>query len=407
MSALDVLLESTRVGRLESFDEWQHRFSFDTTWLTNPARPVLGQIFENLAPRDLESTGTLPCWFDHLLPPSGSPLRHTVSQQIGVEDDDDFALLEFLGSDLPGAVMLIPCAPGPAPEPPTPTRSAVERTLLFSLAGMQWKLSLREQNGKLALPLRGETGSVIAKFPNNTYQDLPRVEMATMLWAKRSGIEVPPIRLAQTSDIENLPDGIPVGDGTIYVIERFDRRPGGVRIHIEDFGQVLDRPADQDQIYKARYEHLAAFLSYLPGDDLRAFCERLVFCILSGNTDAHVKNWSIIYPDGRHPRLAPAYDLVSTILYETSPKADLALTLNNSRRFEDVSLQSFLPLATVTRVPFDEVSTWVREMVERVLTAWHEGAGELPYLPNERERIEAHIARIPLASERSPGVPAT
>ena len=160
---------------------------------------------------------------------------------------------------------------------------------------MQWKLSVREQDRKLTLPLRGETGGTIAKFPSSTYRDLPRVEMATMTWAKLSGIDVPPIRLAQASDIENLPEGIPVGDGTIYLIERFDRRPDGARVHIEDFGQVLDRPAD-DHIYQARYEHIAAFLGYLPPEDLRAFCERLVFCVLAGNTDAHVKNWSIDLP---------------------------------------------------------------------------------------------------------------
>ena len=167
---------------------------------------------------------------------------------------------------------------------------------------MQWKLSVREQDRKLTLPLRGETGGFIAKFQSPTYKDLPRVELATMSWAKLSGIDVPPIRLSQASAIEDLPEGIPTGDGAIYLIERFDRRPDGVRVHIEDFGQVLDRPAD-DHIYEARYEHIAAFLAYLPHEDLRAFCERLVFTILCGNTDAHVKNWSIIYPDGRRPRL--------------------------------------------------------------------------------------------------------
>ena len=161
---------------------------------------------------------------------------------------------------------------------------------------------------------------------------------------------------------------------------------------------MLDRPADQHQIYEARYEHIAAFLGYLPPEDLRAFCERLVFCVLAGNTDAHVKNWSIIYPDGRHPRLAPAYDLVASVLYESA--ADLALTLNGSRSFQDVSAESFKVLAAVSQRPFEEVSTWVRQMAERVLTVWHDKGAELPYLPGERARIEAHIGRVPLA--RSP-----
>jgi serine/threonine-protein kinase HipA len=217
-----------------------------------------------------------------------------------------------------------------------------------------------------------------------------------MRWAALSGIDVPPVRLAQASEIVNLPEGIPIGDGTIYVIERFDRRPDGTRVHIEDFGQVLDRPYD-DHIYDARYEYIAAFLSYLTLDDLRAFCDRLVFCVLSGNTDAHVKNWSLLYPDGRHPRLSPAYDLVSTIVYDDFRDEGLALSLHGEHRFEDVTVESFRPLASVSRQSFDEVSTWVRQMVDRVLAAWNDRAGEIPYSADERTRIEAHLARLPLA----------
>lgn len=398
MSALDVFLGGTRVGGLERLDEWQYRFSYDAAWLSNPTHPVLGQIFEDRKPRPMESTGTLPCWFDHLLPPQNGPLRRAISRQIGIEEDDDFDLLSFLGSDLPGAVTLVPGAPTLAPKrrtTPAPKRE-IEGPLRFSLAGMQWKLSLREQDRKLTLPLRGETGGLIAKFPSPTYPDLPRVELATMRWAALSGIDVPPIRLAQAAEIVNLPEGVPIGDGTIYVIERFDRRPDGARVHIEDFGQVLDRPAD-NRIYDAHYEHIAAFLGYLPREDVRAFCERLVFCVLCGNTDAHVKNWSLIYPDGRHPRLSPAYDLVATVLYEPLGTHRLALSLRDSRRFEDVSIDSFKLLSAVTRQSFDDVSRWVRRMVDRVLTTWSDKTAEIPYLPEERARIDAHMARVPLA----------
>ena len=398
MNALDVLLGDTHVGLLERLDEWQYRFSFTRAWLEDPAHPVLGQIFEDQQPRDLDTTGTLPCWFDHLLPPEGSPLRRAIARQTGIEDD--FDLLEFLGADLPGAVVLRPGMPSLAPKPAAPVEPKRMNVgpLRFSLAGMQWKLSVRERDRKLTMPLRGETGQFIAKFPSPTYRDLPRVELATMRWAMLSGVDVPPCRLAPASDIENLPEGIPVGDGTIYVIERFDRGPDGARVHIEDLGQVLDLPAD-DHIYRARYEHIAAFLAYFPREDLRAFCERLVFCVLCGNTDAHAKNWSIIYPDGRHPRLSPAYDLVATVLYEPMASSNLALSLNDSRRFQDVNVESFRPLATVAQQPFDEVSSWVREMADRVLRAWRENVADLAFLPDERTRLEAHFARVPLAAK--------
>ncbi len=402
MSALDVFVGTTRVGLLERLDEWEHRFSFDAAWLADPARPVLGQIFEERKPRGLASTGHVPGWFDHLLPPKGGPLRRAIARQIAIEPDDDFGLLQFLGEDLPGAVLLLPGEPSLAPAPgsdrtPEPAAFAREGKLRFSLAGMQWKLSVREQDRKLTLPVRGETGAFIAKFPSPMYKSLPRIELSTMRWAKLSGIEVPPIRLANISEFVDLPQEIPTDEETVFLIERFDRSPAGDRVHIEDFGQVLDCPAD-DRIYGSRYEHIAAFLSYLPPEELRAFCERLVFCVLSGNTDAHLKNWSLIYPDGRHPRLSPAYDLVSSMLYEPERTYDLGLSLNGSRRFQDVSVESFRPLAKITHRAFDEVATWVRDMTDRVLTVWREHAADLPYLLDERARLEVHIARVPLTA---------
>jgi serine/threonine-protein kinase HipA len=395
MSALSIKLGSISVGLLERFDEWDYRFSFDSTWLHQAERPVLGQIFEDMAPRELESTGHLPCWFDHILPPSQSPLRRAITRQAGISEDDDFKLLEVLGEDLPGAVVAVPGQQRMSREPrgasaaPPPLQEGVLR---FSLAGQQWKLSVRAQDDRLTVPVRGETGSWIAKFPSATYKDLPRVELATMTWAERAGIEIPPLRRADVSEFTVLPPGIPAGDGSVFLIERFDRRPGGLRVHMEDMAQVLDRP----EIYDVPCEHIAAVLAYLNPEDLRPFCERLVFSALCGNTDAHLKNWSLLYPDGRHARLSPAYDLVATVLYVPAIEDKLALGLGGSQRFEDVRVESFRLLAEVAVRSFDEVAGWVRLAAERVRAVWREEATALPYLSEERARIEAHMARVPL-----------
>jgi hypothetical protein len=52
-----------------------------------------------------------------------------------------------------------------------------------------------------------------------------------------------------------------------------------------------------------------------PIGDVLEVLRRLVVDIVLGNCDGHLKNWFFIYPDGRHPRLSPAYDIVSTISY--------------------------------------------------------------------------------------------
>ena len=53
------------------------------------------------------------------------------------------------------------------------------------------------------------------------------------------------------------------------------------------------------------------------------------------NGDAHVKNWSLIYDKPLHPRLAPAYDLVSTVAYsshDTSMALNMAGVRSEERR---------------------------------------------------------------------------
>ena len=51
-------------------------------------------------------------------------------------------------------------------------------------------------------------------------------------------------------------------------------------------------------------------LSPEPVADTREFLARTIAAILMGNTDAHLKNWALVYPNGRQPRLAPVYDCV-------------------------------------------------------------------------------------------------
>ena len=391
MSTLEVLLGPVRVGVLERFEDEEYLFSFDPEWLRLPSRPVLGQLFEDRRPHDIATSG-LPCWFSHLLPQG--PLRRAIARQYGLTVDDDFELLELLGEDLPGAVTVRPIHSQPLRRPTTnkPPLTLTAGPLHFSLAGAQWKLSVREGDRGLTLPVQGKTGSWIAKFHDPEFPGLPRVELATMSWARACGLKVPLLRGALASEFAELPPGIPTGDGAVFLIERFDRNPQVGRIHIEDFAQVLDQP---DQ-FVGSYEHIAVVLAYLAPESLRQFCERLVFCVLCGNTDAHLKNWSLIYPDGRRPTLSPAYDIIASVLYVPRIKDELALTLNGSRRFEDVKVESFQLFAEVANHPFAEISVWVQQAARRIRSTWHQDAAQWPFLPEERQRLDAHMARVPL-----------
>lgn len=390
---LEVRVGETRVGVLERFEDESQVFSFDSAWLSDPERPVLGQFFEDRKPEEIRVAGPM-CWFAHLLPQG--PLRRAITRRAGIDEGDVFSLLYILGEDLPGAVRMLPTRPAPVRRVPAAPPASSTTIHLSALAGVQWKLSVRPGERGLVLPLRGETGSWIAKFHDPNFPELPRIEFATMCWAKLSGVRVPPLRLGRVEEIAELPAGIPTGNGTIYLIERFDRGPDDLRIHMEDMGQILDRPPGDAQFHGS-YEQIAAVLAAVAPQSVREYCERLVFCLACGNTDAHLKNWSVVYPDRRHAVLSPAYDIVAAVLYPPRMVGDkLALTLGGADAFESVTAASFQRLAGVSGLDFAEVEGWVRAAATRVVSGWNVHADELAYTADERRRLEAHMARVPL-----------
>lgn len=393
-SALAVEVSGVRVGTLEYFAEemYCYRFDFDPAWLLDRERPVLGQFFDDRRPGPIVYDGP-PCWFTHLLPQG--PLRHALAKATALDEIDEFEFYELLGDDLPGAVTMTPTAgsPGRSIDRHAVVAGEALAPIQSALPGMIMKMSVRVDD-HLTVPVRGREGEWIAKFHNDRYPSLPRVEAATMSWAAGAGIEVPAHRLS-TDPIADLPVGIPMGDGSYYLIERFDRRADGSRVHYEDFAQVLDRPLGHQ--YRGRYEDLAAVIAALCPDSLQAYVERLAFCVVAGNGDAHLKNWALLYPDRRTPRLSPAYDLVSTVVYPRSTIDDeLALTLSGSKRFEDVNAASFEGLARACGRSAAEVVGWASGAAQRAYDVWAAAGVELAYSGPERARIVAHHARLKL-----------
>jgi serine/threonine-protein kinase HipA len=119
-------------------------------------------------------------------------------------------------------------------------------------------------------------------------------------------------------------------------------------VHQEDFAQVLNvRPSEK--YGHANYETLVRITDALcPPEDVDELLRRLVFMVLCGNGDAHLKNFSLTYPDGRAARLAPAYDLLCTRAY--IPDDRLALNLGGERRFASIGAAHFASLARRTGV---------------------------------------------------------
>jgi len=246
----------------------------------------------------------------------------------------DVSLLSIVGEDLPGSVVVRPGtelavaetrSTVPFDEPVATLPLNEENGLRFSLAGIQLKFSaVKNDQHRFTLPFRGMGGRWILKFASNQFANLPENEFYTMSWAAACGLNVPRHELIDAQTITGLDSRLLSKSPKVFAIERFDRMQDGSRIHQEDFAQVRGVPP-----YK-KYDHwsfegIARFISDLCGpEDLQEFVRRIVFCILVGNTDVHLKNWSLVYPDQRSARLSPMYDFVFVRYYIPSDQMALA-----------------------------------------------------------------------------------
>ncbi|MDO5102539.1 MAG: HipA domain-containing protein [Lautropia sp.] len=272
--------------------------------------------------------------------------------------------------------------------------------LRFSLGGMQLKFSMLRQGQRYTLHTAGALGDYIVKPPSVDFPALPRVEAAMIATARAVGIEVPEVFLVSADKIDGLP-ALPsyLADEPFYAIRRFDRHQGE-RVHIEDFAQVFNlRPSQKYN--RANHDMIAATLLRHAGGikDLEEMSRRLVLNVLLGNGDAHLKNWSLIYDDPQRPRLAPAYDLVSTVAY-SQQDTTMALNLSGVRAFANITLDTFARL--FTRIGLSDHSQaslleTVRITARQVNDAWQDVFLKTDVPTPLIQRIETHIKAMPLA----------
>lgn len=389
-----VFLHDRRIGSILQRGDVA-RFIFTEGYWDDPDRDVLGLWFEDDPRRSPSAALRLPPWFSNLLPEG--PLREWIARDQGVAADRELQLLLRIGTDLPGAVQIVPAEasetfdPGLLEDLEAMKVGRAQRTQWkFSLAGVGLKFSLLKQNERLTMPASGALGDWIVKLPDARYRDVPANEYATMSLARAVGIEIPEIDLVHRDELTALPDEVwPGVEEYAFAVARFDRGPDGQRIHIEDLAQV--RGFYDTAKYTGSFDTVGALL-YRNRDRpaLREFIRRLTFNLLVGNGDAHLKNWSLIYLDRRIPTLSPAYDLVSTGPY-ASPDApdDFGLKLGGTKVVERVGREAFRQLQRRLRVDAADVLDVVDGTVTRFEAAWRDGAGEQFPAPVARW-IEAH-----------------
>ena len=402
---LSIKLGGDVIGALVSLPGDRIMLVFEPAFVESADRPTLSLSFLDGSRAVVEdprsTTRRAPPYFANLLPEGR--LRTYLARLAGVNETRDYPLLQLTGGDLPGAVELV-SEQGPSDTDALAHRSLGDpearrddSVLKFSLAGVQLKFSaIEEAQGGLAVPAHGLGGDWILKLPSTAYEGVPENEISVMTMASLVGIETPEVRLVRMSEIRGIPDDI--ADDTIVganalAIRRFDRTTAGGRIHTEDFAQVFG--AYPDRKY-ARYGYgnvgrvLAAFSNREAVDQ---FARRLIYSAMVGNADMHLKNWSLIYRDGRTPEISPAYDLLCTVAH--LPDDTMALRLGGAKQWDELTLDSFTRLADRMGVDSSDLLRPVAETVERFRDVWLTEVPHLPISERVREVIDRQLATIP------------
>lgn len=407
VSVLEVLLYGEPIGTLTRIEGDRSLFAFNDDYIAGRNRPVLGLGFKNRHGELLTEfrpyrTRVMP-FFSNLLPEER--LREYLAERAGVNPEREFFLLWALGNDLPGAITVRaadgeewPPESGKSPNEDT-AHKRDENALRFSLAGVQLKFSaLENASGGLTIPAKGIGGSWIVKLPSIRYEGVPENEFSMMTFARKLGMDVPALDLINVKDIGGLPADVTTMDGRALAVERFDRSRDGGRVHAEDFAQIFG-VYPKDKYKKASMVNIANVVAAESDNaDIREFVRRLVFNTLIGNADMHIKNWSVLYPDKRTARLAPAYDFVSTIPY--IPDSAAALTVSRSKRFDAFDEDELVHFADRAKLAKALVLDTARETVELFHQHWNEVKNNLPLYPDVVSKIDQHLASVPIANLR-------
>lgn len=325
-----VFLSDRQVGSLDE-QAGKLRFAYEpgVTAPLSVKLPIRAEPFEDTECR---------AFFNNLLPEGG--WRQSLCRQLRIGETDDFALLKAVGAECAGAVTLV--------EDPewTPAKGVYRQTteaelhrwvlnpaarpsleatpgLRLSLAGAQDKLLIHLDAGVPYLCESGAPSTVILKPDirdiGNAVELSGFNELLSATLAKKCGIHA----------VE------PFWYAAAYAVRRYDRavKDGKVtRLHQEDFAQIAGVSATNKyeehggpgwkSCFAIVDEHAA-----VPARDRLELLNRVFFNICLGNNDAHAKNFALLHNTaGGRPSLAPAYDLVCTMVYPSLSK-DMAMKI--------------------------------------------------------------------------------
>ena len=220
-----------------------------------------------------------------------------------------------------------------------------------AVPGVQPKLSLHLEPGGTReggrFTLVGLEGGYILKPPVERFPQMPELEHLTMRMAGCFGIETAGCGL------------IALEDGQLALIVRRMDRVGERKLAMEDMCQLTDRMTEEK--YRGSLESAGReILRHCsnPGLDALRFFEVNLFCFLTGNSDMHLKNFSLIRSGDGEIRLSPAYDLLATVLLLPEDKEESALTIRGRKK--RLNRRDFMALGEALKLTERQIANSLR-----------------------------------------------
>lgn len=385
MRELSVYIElngiQTLVGKITGESYLDARFKYEQEYLDNKDAAAISISLP--LQQEAFSPAKTKNFFESLLPEGFS--RKAVANWMKADENDYISILAELGKECLGAIKIVE---GQDDEVSGYELLSAKRVKALAAEGatksteilLETHLSLTGASGKVGLyynakdktwylPKGDAPSTHIVKQSHVRHKQIVLNEQLCIQTAKRIGITVPESFIVS--------QGSQADEDILYATARYDRPLSNnkeldglkcpYRLHQEDFAQALgifaaDKYEKTPSGYMARMFELLRNNSSNPIEDQIALLRIIIFNYLIGNTDCHVKNFSLLYSeDLKSKRLAPAYDLVATRVYKTTSDMsfyigdELNITKINRSKFEmaasEIGLSSNLVLNN-----FDDVA---------------------------------------------------
>ena len=225
-----------------------------------------------------------------------------------------------------------------------------------SVTGVQAKMSLDVNRGGKSEPAKftivGLWGKYIFKPQSGKYPCLPELEDLTMKMAEAANIRTARHTLIRLADGE-------LG----YLTLRMDRGRKGEKISMLDMCQLTNRLTEHK--YYGTYQQLAETIkkySSAPMLDVQRFWEIVLFSWITGNSDMHCKNFSLLDTGGGEYVLSPAYDLLAVLLADPQDTEEMAMSFTVGGEKSGFNRNTFIAAFTQSGIPV----TVAEKMIERM-----------------------------------------